>query len=290
MAGLNRPRKILGGSAAILSAYVHEARCAGKVAMKLERHGEIAILYIDTERNNAINIDSIREAHELMNEAEQDRAVRAIVVTSTHKSIFCPGVDLPSLMNYSRAEMREFYDALTGLVRRKFVYPKAEIYALNGHTIAAGLMMALAGDYRIMANGKFYLGLMEIELGLATPIGVVAMLAHVLGGRGAERVLFRGERYPPEQARAFGLVDEVVESNMLMDRAMEHARLLGQKPVDGYRRLKRYSRQAVADRMQALDAAHFDDLVEQWFAPETQELVNCAVRRMTKPASPVAAA
>jgi Delta3-Delta2-enoyl-CoA isomerase len=256
--------------------------------MKLERHDEVGILFIDTARNNAINVDSIREAHGLMDEAEQDAAIRALVVTSTHSSIFCPGVDLASLVDYSRAEMRTFYDAMTGLVRRKFAYPKPEVYALNGHTIAGGLMMALAGDYRVMANGKFYVGLMEIELGLASPISVVAMLAHVLGGRDMERVLFRGERYAPEQARALGLVDEVVEADALIDRAMEHARLLGQKPVAGYRRLKRYSRQTIVEKMQALDEAYLDDLVEQWFAPETQELVTAAVRRMTKP-TPTAA-
>ena len=252
--------------------------------MKLERHDGIGVLLIDTDRNNAINVDSIRESHALMDEAERDPSIRALIVTSTHASVFCPGVDLPSLMNYSRAEMRAFYEAMTGLVRRKFAYPKPEIYALNGHTIAGGLMMALAGDYRIIANGKYSVGLMEIELGLASPIGVVTMLAHVLGGRGAERVLFRGERYSPEVAREVGLVDEVVEKSALMYRAMEHARQLGQKPAAGYRRLKRYSRQAIVDRMQLLDAAHFDDLVEQWFAPETQELVGAAVRRMAKPA------
>jgi Delta3-Delta2-enoyl-CoA isomerase len=258
--------------------------------MKLERHGDVAILLIDTARNNAVNNESIREAHALMDEAERDPAIRALVVTSTHKSIFCPGVDLPSLMSYSRADMRAFYDALTGLVRRKFAYPMPEVYALNGHVVAAGLMMALAGDYRIMADGKFSVGLMEIELGLATPIGIVSMIVHVLGGRDAERILFRGERYGPAQACALGVVDEVVEPGMLLDRAMEHARLLGQKPREGYRRLKRYSRQAVAERMWALDADHLDDLVDQWFAPETQERVKAAVARMTKPSGTATAA
>ena len=256
--------------------------------MKLEHHGEVAILFIDTDRNNAINVDSMREAHQLMDEAEQDEAIRALVVTSSHKSIFCPGVDLPSLMDYSREQMRSFYDEMTGLVRRKFSYPKPEVYALNGHTIAAGLMMALAGDYRVMAAGEFHVGLMEIELGLASPIGVVAMIAHVLGGRDTERILFRGERYAPDEARALGLVDEVVEPNVLIERAMHHARLLAHKPAQGYRRLKRYARAATAERMRALDAAHLDDLVEQWFAPETQALVGPAVRRMTKPAAAVA--
>jgi Delta3-Delta2-enoyl-CoA isomerase len=250
--------------------------------MKLERQGEIGILFIDTDRNNAINDDSIREAHALMDEAERDPAIHALVVTSCHDSIFCPGVDLPSLMGRSRQEMRAFYDALTGLVRRKFSYPKPEIYALNGHCIAAGLMMALAGDYRIMADGRYYIGLMEIELGLASPIGVVAMLGHVLGARTAELVLFEGEKFLPEAARSLGLVDEVVERGVLLDRAMERARLAARKPAAGYRRLKRYSRQAVAGRMATLDAEYLDDLVEQWFAPETQALITVAVQRLTR--------
>lgn len=249
--------------------------------MKLERDGPIGIFTIDTPRNNAINLDFIHEAHALMDEAEQDSEIAALVVTSTHRSLFCPGVDLPSLTGKSPAEMRAFYEALTGIVRRKFAYPKPEVYALNGHTIAGGLMMALAGEHRLMAQGPFYVGLMEIELGLAAPIGVVAMVQHVLGGRLAERVLFRGERHTVEQALALGLVDEVVERDRLMNRAIEHARLLGGKPATGYRRLKGYARHAVAERMAALDAAHLDDLVDQWFTADTQGRVAAAVERLT---------
>jgi enoyl-CoA hydratase/carnithine racemase len=252
--------------------------------VKLERQDQVGILFIDTERNNAINDDFIREAHELMDEAERDGAIRALVVTSSHKTIFCPGVDLPSLMGRSGPQIRGFYDALTGIVRRKVIYPKPEIYALNGHTIAGGCMMALAGDYRVMAKGKFAFGMMEIDVGLAAPIGVVEMLRHFFDGRVAERVLFSGERFSPESALALGLVDELVEPERLMERTLEWARLLACKPMGGYRRLKRYSRQALAARMHALDDAHLDELVDQWFSEETQRLVGAAVQRMRKPA------
>ena len=77
-----------------------------------------------------------------MAEAESDVTVRALVVTSSRKSIFCPGVDLPSLMGRSGSQVRSFYAALTGLVRRKVAYPKPEVYALNGHTNAGGCMVA----------------------------------------------------------------------------------------------------------------------------------------------------
>ena len=253
--------------------------------MRLSRQDQIGILAVDTDRNNAINDDFIREAHELMDEAEADAGIRALVVTASHKSIFCPGVDLPSLMGRSASQMRSFYAALTGLVRRKVAYPKPEVYALNGHTIAGGCMMAFAGDYRIMAKGRFALGMMEIDVGLAAPIGVVEMLRHFLGGRVAERVLFSGERFTPENALSLGLVEELVEPAQLMDRALAQARSLAQKPTAGYRRLKRYSREALAARMHALDDAHLDELVEQWFSEETQRLVVAAVQRMQKPAA-----
>ena len=253
--------------------------------MKLARQDQVGILFIDTERNNAINDDFIREAHELMDEAESDVTIRALVVTSSHKSIFCPGVDLPSLMGRSGSEMRSFYAALTGLVRRKVAYPKPEVYALNGHTIAGGCMMALAGDYRVMAKGRFAFGMMEIDVGLAAPIGVVEMLRHFLGGRIAERVLFSGERFTPANALSLGLVEELVEPTELMDRAFAQARALARKPAAGYERLKRYSREALAARMHALDDAHLDELVEQWFSEETQRLVEVAVQRISKPAA-----
>lgn len=126
---------------------------------------------------------------------------------------------------------------------------------------------------------------MEIDVGLAAPIGVVEMIRHFVGGPVTERVLFSGERFTPERALALGLVEEVVEPERLMERALGHARLLGGKPVGGYQRLKGYSREALAERMRTLDAANLDGLVEQWFSEETQRLVTAAVERMTKPAA-----
>ena len=115
------------------------------------------------------------------------------------------------------------------------------------------------------------------------------MMRHFFGGRLSERVLFCGERFAPEQALALGLVDEVVEPEQLMKQALAQARLLASKPAGGYRRLKRYSRQALAARMHALDDAHLDELVDQWFSEETQRLVTAAVQRVGKPATAPAA-
>lgn len=250
--------------------------------MKLERQGDIGIFYIDTESNNALNFDSIREANTIMDEAEQDESIRALVVTAAHKSIFSPGVDLRTMILGDRADMRLFFEALTALVRRKFNYPKPEVYALNGHTVAAGFMMAAAGEYRIMVEGRAKIGLMEIEIGLAAPIGVVEMLNYLFDGRTAGTILLGGRLFTPDEALRMGLVDELATPEDLLQRAVEKAQELGSKPSQGYRRLKRYLRQRVAEQMQSLDEQHYDDLVDQWFSAETQEHLHAAVERMTQ--------
>lgn len=248
--------------------------------MRLERERDIGILLIDTERNNAVNPDSIHEANELMDEAERDPTIRALIVTSTHKSLFCPGLDLLTLMGKPRPRWR----LSSGLSRGSYVvslaYPKPEVYALNGPTLAAGVLLALTGEYRVMANG-FSFGLVEIGLGIAIPLSTVAMLEHVLGSRLAERILVGGQRYTAEQALQLGLVDEVVERERLVERALEHARLLAGKPPEAYRRLRRYLRQGLADRMEALDATHLHEFVDQWFSEETQRQLRATLERMT---------
>ena len=251
--------------------------------MRLERQDQTGIFIIDTERNNAINMAFIREAHEIMDEAERDPSIRALVVTSKQKSLFCPGVDILSMVDKSPDEMRVFFEGLTGMIRRKFAYPKPVVYALNGHAIAGGCALALTGDYRLMAKGRNYMGLIEIDIGLALPIGAVTMITHVCGGHIAELILSSGERFTPEKALELNLIDELVDKEMLLDRAVERAQLLGSKPPSGYRRLKRYLRQGVVEKMKSLDEAHLDDMVDQWFDDETQKYVSAAVKQMTKP-------
>ncbi len=156
------------------------------------------------------------------------------------------------------------------------------VCALNGHAVAAGCFMALTGDYRIMVRGRYYVGLMEIDLGLPTFAGVVEMMGHVLGGRVTERVLYGGENFLPEQALELGLVDELVDRDNLMARALERAQRLGSKPAPAYQTVKRYSRQAVAERMRQLDAVSVQEILTRWFAPDTQQLLKAAVERLGK--------
>lgn len=245
--------------------------------MKLECRDGVGIFHIDSQYNNAYNLDSVREANEILDQAEQDGAVRALVVTASHKSMFSPGLDLPTLMGYSREEIHRFFLDIARLVRRKFIFPKAQVYALNGHAIAGGGLMPLAGEYRIMAEGSSRIGLVEIDLGIAMPRGSAAMVQYVLGTPLTETLLMEGRTYSPTEAMEMGFVDAVAEPGQLMDRAIAQARFFAEKPQPGYALLKQYLRGETAERMEALDDAGAAEMVEQWFSDETRQRVAAVV-------------
>ena len=250
--------------------------------MKLERQDGVGILYIDTEYNNAYNLESVREANEMLDEAENDGAIGALVVTASHKSMFSPGLDLPTLLGYSREEILRFFQDIAGLVRRKFVFPKAQVYALNGHAIAGGGLRPLTGEYRIMAEGSARIGLVEIDLGIAMPRGSAAMVQYVLGVPLTETLLMEGRTYSPAEAMEIGYVDAVAERGQLLDRAIEQARFLAAKPQPGYALLKQYLRGETAKRMQALDDTGSAEMMEQWFDGETRKRVQAVVASLAK--------
>jgi len=242
--------------------------------MNLEASDGIGVVSIDTDHDNALDLESIADIHQLLDEAQADPAIRALVVTAEHPKLFCTGVDITSLIDADRATVGQYFAALSSLVRRQFSYPLPAIYALNGHTVAAGFLMAASADYRILSGERSKIGVMEIDLGLAVPAGVVQMLLHTFGGRRTEQLLSFGELLMPGAALQLGLVDELVDDrDALMGRAVAVATTLAAKPPTGYRRVKQYTRGEVAALMERSDEAQNVDLVDQWFSRETQELL-----------------
>lgn len=77
----------------------------------------------------------------------------------------------------------------------------------------------------------------------------------------------------------------MVEPDEPMECALAEAGVLAGKPAGGYRRVKRFSRLALAARMHVLDDAHLDELADQRFSEETQRLVTVAVERVKKSAA-----
>jgi enoyl-CoA hydratase/carnithine racemase len=97
------------------------------------------------------------------------------------------------------------------------------VAALNGSALGAGSELALACDYRIMAAGEFVIGQPEILLGFPPGGGGTQRLSRLVGTRRALTMMLDGAGIDPASAAEAGYIDEVVDPDDLIDRAVAHA-------------------------------------------------------------------
>jgi enoyl-CoA hydratase/carnithine racemase len=103
------------------------------------------------------------------------------------------------------------------------------VAALQGHTFAAGAMLALAHDERVMRVDRGFFCLPEADIGIPFTPGMTALIAARLSPRVAHDAMVTARRYGGGDAAAAGIVDEAVEEDQVLPRAIERAAALAGK-------------------------------------------------------------
>jgi len=191
---------------------------------------------------------------------------RAAILTGTG-SIFSAGVDLFRIVNEPREYSERFYRSLTRMMLDLFSFPKPLVVAVNGHAIAGGCIFALAGDYRLMAQGSARIGIPELLVGVPFPPSVIEAVRFAVPPQHLQMLMYTGRTFTPDDALRLGLIDEVTDA--LPARAEEMARHFAGLPEQAFALPKRQLRDRTISRAKHY-ANEFNDVVrEQWFDPAT---------------------
>jgi enoyl-CoA hydratase len=244
--------------------------------VRLETREEIALVTLERPKANAFSPELVAELAAAFVEVE---TARAIVLNSALPGIFSAGWDLPLLVDRERSAMEEFVSAYCDLIRQIFITGPPVVAALPGHAIAGGLIVAMAADERIAAEGKGKFGLSEVVLGVSVPQCLMEPFRHALGARPMERLAATGENRTVEEALAMGLVDRVVPAAELSERAFERARVLGGLSAPAYATIKRRSRAAALARFD--QARDHDPFLDFWFSDEARFRIRDMVARLS---------
>jgi enoyl-CoA hydratase len=187
---------------------------------------------------------------------------RAVVLTGAGRA-FSAGVDLRRLLDGGEEYVRRFLPALDAALRTPFELGKPVVAAVNGHAIAGGAVLAAAADRRLMADGPGRIGVPEIVVGVPFPRVPIEVVRCAVGDQAARRLMVGAKTHSPAEAVGFGLVDEVVPADELLDRALAEARALAADvPPDTFAMTKAQLRRDHVERMDrcADEAAGVADL------------------------------
>lgn len=181
-----------------------------------ERQAGVLTLTLNRpEKRNAIHNDLARALLIALQQADADPAVRCVVLRGNGPA-FCAGRDVS-------AAPTEDDLTLTQQVASAIVHcSKPVIAAVHGWTVGAGLEWMLCADVVIAADNAHF-KLPEASLGVFVTGGISAILPAVAGVARAKAMMLLGEEFSAEQAKAWGLVWELVEPDALSTRSIECA-------------------------------------------------------------------
>lgn len=192
----------------------------------VERAGAVGIIRLDRPPVNAINQTMHQQLFAAASELAADSSVRAVVVHGGRKA-FAAGADISQMAEMGPSDITVFGGGLTGAVDAVARLPKPVVAAVTGYALGGGLELALAADFRIVAEDAL-LGLPEITLGVIPGAGGTQRLPRLVGVTRAKEMIFTGRPVKGPQAVEIGLATRAVPGDDVLDTAMEFAaRLAG---------------------------------------------------------------
>jgi enoyl-CoA hydratase len=183
------------------------------------------------DRLNAIDFDGVDELHAALEGIAADSACRVVILTGAGRG-FCAGLDLKAFGGFGDASgdrvatgMR-FQERIAGLVPKMRALPQPVVAAVNGPATGGGLAFALASDVRIAARSATF-AVSFIRVGLSgCDIGVSYLLPRLVGASRAFELMLTGRKFDAAEADRIGMVTRVVDDAVLMESALETARLI----------------------------------------------------------------
>ncbi len=188
------------------------------------REPGIALLTLNRpERLNAWNGELATRYFQLLDQAAADPAVKVIVVTGAGRG-WCAGADMDTLQGIGNAGGNAGAESAAGGAPqyRTTQIPKPVIAAVNGACAGIGMVQALMCDIRFAAKGAKFTTAFA-RRGLIAEYGMSWVLPRIIGTANALDLLYSGRVVLAEEAAAMGMVNEVVEPEHLLDRALEYA-------------------------------------------------------------------
>ena len=177
------------------------------------------ICYITINRPkqlNALNAVTISELNQAINQADNDKLVRCIILTGAENKAFVAGADIKEFASFDVASgealARKGQELLFDVLEK---IGTPSIAAINGFALGGGLELAMACHIRI-ASDNAKMGLPEVSLGVIPGYGGTQRLANLVGKGKAIEMITSAAMLSASEAKDWGLVNYVCSQEELM--------------------------------------------------------------------------
>jgi enoyl-CoA hydratase/carnithine racemase len=186
----------------------------------LDRQNDVFLLDLG-DGENRLHPDWIAAVNAALDEVEKASDSCALVTAATGK-FFSNGLDLEWLGAHGD-QSEAYVISVQDLLARFLALPVVTVAALQGHTFAAGAMLSLAHDMRVMRADRGFWCLPEADIGIPFTPGMSALIQARLAPQTAHEAMITARRYSGADAVAVAIVDHAVGEDAVRSTAVELA-------------------------------------------------------------------
>ena len=195
------------------------------------------------DKLNALNRETIAELEQALNDADNNKSTRVVIITGSGEKAFVAGADIKEFADFGIEEGKALSrDGHIKLFDRVENMSKPTIAAVNGFALGGGLELAMGCHFRI-ASENAKMGLPEVSLGVIPGYGGTQRLTQLVGKGKAMEMITTAGMMGANDALQWGLVNQVVPQSELMDTCMGIAK-----------KIKKNSPMAIANAIRAVNA------------------------------------
>ena len=195
-----------------------------KQLVNYRKDGGVAVIEMCDPPANTYTYEMNRQLDEAILKARMENDVYVIVLTGAGDKFFSAGANIKMLSSVDPTFKYYFCLHANEMLLRLEHTPKLVIAALNGHTVGGGLEIAMACDLRIARKDAGKIGLPEVNLGVLPGTGGTQRLSRMVGKSKAIELMATGNTFTFEEAKEYGIINDLFERENFMENVMEYAR------------------------------------------------------------------
>ena len=186
----------------------------------IKKDGNISIITLNDGKANVFSPEMSKQVNNCLDEVPTEEG--ALIITGK-EGMFSAGFDLKVIQSGDMEKIKEMTIAGFSLLSRIFAFPRPVVAACSGHGIALGTFLLCCCDYRIGVKGDYLIGANEMKTNMVIPTPILELIKFRVSDQHKYRSILAAQMYSHVDAIEAHLLDEVVDENLIMQRAIEKA-------------------------------------------------------------------
>ncbi|MGA0254333.1 MAG: enoyl-CoA hydratase/isomerase family protein [Rhodothermales bacterium] len=188
--------------------------------VEVDDHGIATVTINRPDKLNALNAQVIEDLDAFFALAQEDEAIRGVILTGAGSKSFVAGADIARFQELDGVSGKAFAERGQAVFNRIENLPKPVIAAVNGFALGGGSELALACHLRIASDTAVF-GQPEVNLGILPGYGATQRLPRLVGLGIATELILTGSMIKADRAYEIGLVNRLVPADDLMASARD---------------------------------------------------------------------